>query len=269
MAKKPYDQTIQGQNFLRSSTLARALVQTSTIGELDTVYEIGPGRGIITTELARCAHKVIAIEKDPALVRGLHKRFQDADNVQIMQGDFLRFQIPDREYKVFANIPYNITAQVVRKLLYAGCAPREACLVMQKEAAQKFAGSPKATQFSILTGPFWDLRIVREFRRRDFEPAPRVDSALLHIRQRAVPLLRKEEGSRYRGFVRYGFGGWKKSLKLTFKRVFTYQQWKRLSNELRFPLDATPTDLTLEQWLGLFECFKHRVPMSKQACIKS
>ena len=268
MAKKPHEQSIPGQNFLRSPKLVRALVGASTIGHFDTVYEIGPGGGMITAELARIAYKVIAIEKDPVFVQRLHERFRDSPNVEIIEKDFLQYHISDREYKIFANIPYNITAQIVRKILHTAPWPGEAYLVMQKEAAEKFAGSPKETQFSILARPFCELQIMRELRRTDFEPVPQVDSVLLHIKPRAMPLVYKKDILLYGAFVRYGFGRWKKSLKLAFKPVFTYPQWKRLSKELHFPLEATPSELSFEQWLGLFECFKQRVPGSKQVHIK-
>jgi 16S rRNA A1518/A1519 N6-dimethyltransferase RsmA/KsgA/DIM1 with predicted DNA glycosylase/AP lyase activity len=97
---------------------------------------------------------------------------------------------------------------------------------------------------------------------------PGVDSVLLHIKKRQATLVRKEDASLYCSFVRYGFGTWKHSLKLIFKPVFTYAQWKRLSKDLHFPLDAVPSGLTFEQWLGLFECFKQRVPRNKQVCVK-
>jgi 23S rRNA (adenine-N6)-dimethyltransferase len=269
MAKKPDEQTIPGQNFLRSASLVRALVDVSAIGSSDVVYEIGPGRGIITAELGRRAHTVVAIEKDAALAQRLHERFRDAQNVKILQGDFLSFRIPEKEYKVFANIPYHITAQVMHKLLHTGCAPCEAYLVMQKEAAQKFAGRPKTSQFSILAAPFWELRIVRELRRWDFEPVPQVESVFLQIKKRAPPLVNEKERGLYQDFIRFGFGRWKNNLKSILKPVFTYEQWKRLTKELRIPPGATPTELTFEQWLGLYECFKLRVPMNKQVRIKN
>ena len=265
MAKKSTRQIALAQNFLRSSQLARRLLDASSITYQDTVYEIGPGRGAITTELARVARKIVAIEKDPLLVQYLRKRFQDAGNVQIVKGDFMRFRIPDREYKIFANIPYNLTADIVRKILYAHPSLGEAYLIVQKEAAEKFSGSPKETQFSVLAKPSFDMRIVCELQRTDFIPSPRVDSALLHIRKRCLPLICEEDVSLYRRFVRFGFGSWKRSLKLAFKPIFTYEQWKRLSKDLRFPQDVTPTELTFEQWMGLFDCFKKRVSKEKQA----
>ncbi len=268
MAKKPRNRIALAQNFLRSSKLVRALIATSSIGPFDTVYEIGSGRGIITAELARTAHRVIAIEKDPALVYQLHRQFQHISNVKIVEGDFLQYRIPDRNYKLFANIPYNRTADIVRQILHGSPAASEAYLIMQKEAAEKFAGSPKETQFSILVKPYYSLQIIRELRRTDFDPMPSVDSVLLHITKRHSPLIREEDAALYNDFICRGFGMWKKSLKLSFKSIFTYPQWKHLSRDLRFPLDATPTELTLEQWLGLFDFFAHKVLKNKHAHFK-
>jgi 23S rRNA (adenine-N6)-dimethyltransferase len=268
MSKKSHKQISLAQNFLRSSKLVRSLLDISSIEASDIVYEIGPGRGMITAELARIARKVIAIEKDPVLVQGLRKRFQDVNNVEIRESDFLNYRMPNGEYKIFANIPYNITTDIVRKILYLPPISSEAYLVVQKEAAEKFSGSPKETQFSILAKPLFDFQIIRGLRRTDFEPVPNVASVLLHIRKRHSVLVLEKDTFLYRSFVRYGFGRWRNNLKLIFKPIFTYQQWKRLSKELHFALDATPSKLTFEQWLGLFECFKQRVPDSKQAYIK-
>jgi 23S rRNA (adenine-N6)-dimethyltransferase len=268
MAKKLHKQISLAQNFLSSPNLVRSLIDISSIKACDIVYEIGSGRGIITAELARIAHRVIAIEKDPIFVQQLRKRFQDVGNIEIIAHDFLQYCIPSQGYKIFANIPYNITAAIVRKILYMPPLPSEAYLVMQKEAAEKFSGSPKETQFSILAKPWWNLQIIQELRRTDFGPVPKVDSVLLHIQKRCLSPLREEDISLYSNFVRFGFGKWKRSLKLIFKPIFTYQQWKHLSKNLYFPLDATPSTLTFEQWLGLFECFKERVPRNKQAYIK-
>ena len=268
MAKQSDKQIRLAQNFLRSSKLVRLLLDTSSIESSDTVYEIGPGRGIITAELAQIACHVISIEKDPELAQQLCRRFESFRNVHIITNDFLQYHIPAREYKIFANIPYNITAGIVRKILYTLPAPSEAYLILQREAAEKFSGHPDETQFSILAKPWFDIQMIRELRKTDFEPVPNVDSVLLRITKRHPALIRNEDCFLYRSFVRYGFGRWKSSLKLIFKPIFTYQQWKHLSKDLHFPLNAIPSKLTFEQWLGLFECFKQRVPKSKQACIK-
>lgn len=262
MKKRLHKQISLGQNFLRSPTLVRRLVRMSRIGVSDTVYEIGPGNGIITAALASVARQVIAIEKDPELVCRLRERFRPVANVEIVEKDFLnysfRIQTPITEYKIFASIPYNATAQIVRKILHKRSPLCEAYLIMQKEAARKFSGSPRETLFSILVKPFYDLQIVLQLKRTDFWPVPNVDSVLLSIKRRASPLIEAQDVRLYREFVEYGFRRWKPNLKLAFKNVFTYKQWKRLAHDLDFPLNATATELSVEQWLGLYQGFMHK-----------
>jgi 23S rRNA (adenine-N6)-dimethyltransferase len=251
-------QIFLAQNFLWSPGLVRRLVARSSIGTSDVVYEIGPGRGIITAELARAAAKVVAIEKDPHLVRRLRERFRGVENIEIIEHGFLQFSIRARDYKIFANIPYSMTASIVRKILSVPPVPREAYLILQHEPARKFSGRPRETLFSLLAKPFVEFQIVARLKRTDFDPVPDVDSVLLRIARRREPLLQKEDAARYREFVHYGFGRWKRHLRSAFKFVFTYKQWKRLSQDLHFPLNATPTELTFEQWLGLFKAFRQR-----------
>ena len=244
------------QNFLRSQQLVRRLVAMSSVGPFDTVYEIGPGNGIITDALAKVARQVIAIEKDPVLVRRLRERFRLLDNVQIVEKDFLAYSFVTSEYKVFANIPYNSTARILRKILCDRSKLSEAYLILQKEPAQKFSESPRETLFSILVKPFFEFEILTQLRRTDFWPVPHVDSVFLSITRRAHPLIEAQDVAAYRDFVQYGFGRWKPNLKLAFKNVFTYKQWKRLARELEFPLNATPTELSCEQWVGLYYGFR-------------
>jgi len=274
METRQHNQVCLAQNFLRSPKLARRLVSMSTIGPCDTVYEIGPGNGIITAALASVARRVIAIEKDPELVRILRERFRPFDNVEIVEKNFLDYSFrtragngalsltvepptPTSEYKIFANIPYNITAQILRKILYERSNIGEAYLILQKEAARKFSGFPRESLFSILAKPFFEFQIVAQLRRTDFRPVPNVDSVVLSIKRRTRPLVERQDLASYRDFVQYGFRRWKPNLKLAFKHVFTYKQWRRLARDIGFPLNATPTQLSFEQWLGLYRGFMH------------
>ena len=256
------------QNFLRSPKLVRRLVRMSKIGLSDTVYEIGPGNGVITAALANVAGQVIAIEKDPELVRHLRQRFCAVENVEIVEKDFLDYSFsthrgvrnpkPVSGYKMFANIPYNRTSQIVRTILQERSGLCEVYLIMQKEAAKKFAGSPRETLFSILAKPLFDFKVLVQLDRADFWPIPNVDSVLLSIKRRARPLIEAPDSALYREFVEYGFGRWRPNLRLAFKYVFTYKQWKHLAQDLDFSLNATATDLSVEQWLGLYREFLHR-----------
>lgn len=255
------------QNFLRDPKLVESLVAASSIGPGDLVYEIGPGDGIITKALAQRAKQVVAIEKDPVLASRLVAQFRDQSNVRIIRADFLTCQIRAESYKVFSNIPFNITSDIVRKLLHNKEAPTEAYLIIQKEAAEKFAGTPRETEFSVLTKPWVEMNTIWEFQRTDFEPTPSVDVVLLHIKKRSLALVPVDSAELYRRFVIYGFGAWKKDLKIAYKKVFTYEQWKRLSRELSFPLRPIPTELSFEQWLGLFRGFEQLAPNDKKRLV--
>jgi len=257
------------QNFFKDRSLVASIVAASAITKEDIVYEIGPGEGIITRELAERAGKVVAIEKDAALAARLRSRFRDKGNVEIHDGDFLGYKIKEKKYKVFSNIPFNITAEVVKRILFGENPPSEAYLVLQKEAAGKFVGSPAETEVSVLAKPWFEFRVLREFKRTDFEPVPSVDVVFLLIARRKQSLVSPANAENYRKFVRFGFETWKKDLKTVYKHVFTYEQWKRLSKNLSFPLKATPTELKFEQWLGLFEYFLAGVIDSKKAMILS
>ena len=210
---RQHNQKRLAQNFLKDRRLVRRLVQLAKIDAGDIVYEIGPGRGIITAELSQVANRVIAIEKDPALIRGLNDRFRAQRNVVIICDDFLNVGIPEARYKVFANIPYNMTSSIVRKILWTNPTPIEAFLIVQLEPARKFAGIGGETLFSALAKPYFKLRILARLKRTDFDPVPRVDSVMLHISKRPNALIPRGDSRAYRAFVSAGFEGWKPNLR--------------------------------------------------------
>lgn len=255
------------QNFLRSPALARRLVQASSIDESDLVYEIGPGSGILTAELAKIARRVVAVEADPKLAHDLEKRFRHNRHVAVVHGDFLQYRIRAEVFKIFSNLPFNLTSAMVRKILGLAHPPREASLVMQQEAAHRLIGRPHETQLSVLTKPDWSLQIVHRFLRSDFEPVPSVNACLLRLQRRTRPLVARRDRALFRRFIRYGHSGRKATLKLVFKPLFTHTQWKRISSELRIPRGSRPSDLSFQQWLDLFRRFEELVPAVRQGRI--
>ena len=245
------------QIFLKNHNLAAALLQRSTITDMDLVVEIGPGRGILTHQLAQNRRQVIAVEKDPDLYNLLRRMFSCRRNVHLYQADFLNFRLPEAPYKVFANIPFNITSAIVNRLVSAQDPPEDAYLVMQKEAADMLLGLPCETMRTILLKPWFGLEIVHRFRRTDFEPVPRVDVVMLRLNRRQQALVAPGARASFRDFVVYTFTTWRPTLGKIFKGLFSWQQVKRIRKELAIDLNGTPTSLTLEQWLGLFKRFEN------------
>lgn len=253
------------QNFFKDPRLVGSLVRRSSLSEVDAVIEIGPGEGIITKELAKVAGKVIAVERDFALASSLKEKMNDEPNVEIHMADFLQFEVKEPSYKIFSNIPFNRTADIVKKILNSKQVS-EAYLVVQKEAAAKYTGTPRETEVSVLTKPWVALEVIRHFERTDFEPVPSVDVVLLHTLRREDPLIPERQAELYGHFVGHGFHS-KDNLALSFKKVFTYPQWKRLSRDLKFPLKGTPTTLKFEQWIDLFKYFVTGVSEEKKAAL--
>lgn len=248
------------QHFLRSGALAGRLAAQTRVSKHDLVVEIGPGRGILTAALADRCSEVIAVELDERHCAYLRDRFRDEPHVSIVQADFLRFPLPTTEYKVVGNIPFSRTAEIIRRLVEGPSAPTDAFLVTQREAAHRFAGSPHAPESlcSLLLKPQWQVEIVRHLRRTDFEPPPRVDTAVLWLARRMRPLIRREQRARYRHFVDACFGRRGNTVRQCLRWTFSSSQIRRLSTDLRFPIDTPPSQLTFDQWLGLFRFYAMR-----------
>ena len=109
--------------------------------------------------------------------------------------------------------------------------------------------------YALLLKPWFDIKIVYSFKKTDFKPMPQVDAVLIHIKKRKNPLIKKSQKELYQDFIVYGFNQWKSTLKKALQKIFTYKQLKRLSKDLKFDLSAKPTELNLDQWIGLFNYF--------------
>lgn len=238
------------QHFLRSGALAASLVAHSSVSPEDFVVEIGPGRGLLTHALAQRAARVIAVEIDTCLADQLRSTAQP--NVEVVTGDFLSHPSPSRPHKVFANLPFARTADIIRRVTTTPSLT-EAYLVVQREAAERFAGYPYAgeTTRSLSLKPWWYVEIVRRLRRTDFAPVPRVDAVLLWLMRRDRPLIQKADGGNYLRFIERQLGT-ARAVRSGLRRQFTHNQIGRLARDLRFSLDARPSELSFEQWLGVY-----------------
>ncbi|KKQ60242.1 MAG: dimethyladenosine transferase [Parcubacteria group bacterium GW2011_GWC1_38_22] len=115
-----------GQNFLKDDQVLEKIVKNGNISPDDVVIEIGPGQGALTELLVEKCKKVIAIELDDRLIPVLQEKFQYDENVEIIHDDILKINLPElivknelqSGYKVIANIPYYITAPIIRLLFY-------------------------------------------------------------------------------------------------------------------------------------------------------
>ena len=242
------------QHFLRSGALAADLVARTSISSDDLVVEIGPGRGALTAALTARCRELVAVEIDARLCEELRARFRGAAHVAIVCGDFLRHPLPRSPYKVFGSIPFARTAEIVERVTHASTAPDDAYLIVQREAAERFAGGPYApeTLRSLSLKPYWHVEIVRRLRRTDFDPPPVVDSVVLWLARRPRPLVDPTHQREYRRFIAEAFGRHGRTIDRCLRLEFTRRQIGRLSRDLRFETSWPPSRLSFDQWLGLF-----------------
>lgn len=180
-----------GQNFLMHARIAERIVLVSGVDKNAVVLEIGPGTGMLTRALLARAGKVIAIEADGELFEKLKVDFANeiAENrLELIHGDIRNYPLntaiaENRDYAVVANIPYYLTGEIFRMFLEAENQPVSMTLLVQKEVADRIiARDGKESILSLSVKVFGTPK--REFLvpRGAFKPAPKVDSAVLTIR---------------------------------------------------------------------------------------
>ena len=214
--------------------------------------EIGGGTGVLTRALARRAAHVVTIEVDERLAARLRRSSADDPTIEVVTGDALDVQLPTEPFRVVANLPFNGSAKLVRRVAQQSAAV-EAHLVVQLEAAERFAGSPYAreTLESLRLKPWWHVEIVGELPSTAFSPPPDVSIALLWMLRRERALLAAEEMHSYRAFIEQVFGQGQ-NLRRSLRRELTAEQLRRVAARLRIDLDARRGDLTFDQWLGVY-----------------
>lgn len=266
--KKVNRKLSHSQNFLKSPEFVGNLIDKTTISDKDLVVEIGPGRGAITLELAKRASRVIGVEYDQKLASSLKSRFANNPKVEIVQADFLRWNLPKGPYKVFANIPFNMTADMVNRLLFASNPPQATYLIMQDRAAERFIGTPvfANSQISILLQPFYDMSVLVKIDRREFRPIPKINAVLAGFIKKYKPTVDMQYRQLYRDFVIYGYNQWQPTILDAFREIFTKKQLDLVSKKFDLA-ELKPSELTIDQWLGIFEVFIEFAPKEKRSIV--
>ena len=147
-----------GQNFLVDRNVLDRIVEAVAIAPDDAVLEIGPGRGALTTLLAERATRVMAVELDRDLVPVLRKLFVGRPNVEIIPADILAVDLPAllsahgaQQWKVAANLPYNISSQVLFRFLDHPRLFASLVLMFQREVGERLLASPATKEYGILS----------------------------------------------------------------------------------------------------------------------
>ena len=198
-----------GQNFLVDDNITRKIVNSLSISKSDYVIEIGPGKGALTKLLSMSAANVAAIEKDDELYNSLKRQFSECSNVEIINQDFLKYKFPylNRPSKVVGNIPYNLTSEIISKLVDERSKIDFAVLMVQNEVAERLSAAVGTKDYGSIS---IRLQLVAEVKRlffvspNCFHPKPKVNSRVIKINFRNREYFEHEDN--FIRFVKKAFG---------------------------------------------------------------
>lgn len=189
-----------GQNFLSEPSTAAMIVERSGLVPDDIVLEIGSGLGALTVPAARTARQVYGVETDGRLIDILKTEllFHNLTNAEIMKQDILRFDFRafaqekalDRKLVVLGNLPYNISSQVIVRLIEHRDLVDRAVIMLQKELADRLVSRPGTRDYGRLTAMLnycADIKNVARVEAHMFYPKPKVDSQVISITFRETP----------------------------------------------------------------------------------
>lgn len=207
-----------GQHFLSDPLILARIADAAGIGAGETVIEVGPGRGALTTELAARAGRVIAIEIDRALAALLRERWAGDARVTIVEGDVLDQDLgalAGGPYVLVGNVPYYITTPI---LFHALRPPRPRCAVflVQREVAERMAAAPGSKTYGALSVALQSVagvELLFTVPASAFKPPPKVESALVRVTPRADPVVPPALEERYRRMVRGAFAQRRKQMR--------------------------------------------------------
>lgn len=239
---------VYSQTFLKDLGAVGQVVRAAGLTRADLVLEVGAGEGHLTRALAASCRRVVAYEVDPALAASLVV----PANVVRRQQDFLTVRAPREPFAVVGNIPYALTARIVDWCLRAPSLT-SATLVTQLEYARKRTGDyGRWSRLTVETWPRFHWGLAGRIPRHRFRPVPGVDSGILRLERRPVPLVPRAQWASYRRFVELGFGGVGGSLHASLRRRYPARRVDGAFRAARLDTSIAVGHVWPEQWLLLF-----------------
>ena len=213
-----------GQVFLADKNIADGIVARANVGREDTVLEIGAGLGALTLPIARAAGKVYAVEKDAQLAELLSTELlvNNVLNVEVVRQDFLAMDLSavasryPKPLLIMGNLPYNISSQILVKLIHCRRFISRAVIMFQKELAQRLTAQPGGRDYGRLTVMLRYCAAVRSFRvvnAAAFYPTPKIDSEVLEIEFLPQLFRQAAEEEFLFAVIKAAFGRRRKNLK--------------------------------------------------------
>ncbi|MBP7540156.1 MAG: 23S ribosomal RNA methyltransferase Erm [Saprospiraceae bacterium] len=268
--KQPRRSIALSQNFINNRGIISTIVSHVDFSRTELLIEIGPGKGIITDAIIKPHNKVIAVEIDKELFSDLKDHYKGVENISIVHADFLKYPLPKEEYTIVANIPFNITADIIRKITDENSLLQTAYIITEKEAAYKFVGAPYAE--SPLLAHYlhihYEVRFLMQIDRKHFTPEPRVDIGFISISKRRTPIFNKQDEIQFKDFITYLFSRTGGTFKESLKNVFSNLQAKNIIQQLGISENILKKKVTFFDWVKVYKTFSEHSPAKSKFIIR-
>ncbi len=249
-----------GQHWLKDPEVLADIAEAAEISKTDTVLEIGPGLGTLTSHLLRRAEKVIAVEFDEELAKKLPAQFP-GKNLEVVSQDILKFDPSNlpADYKIVANIPYYITSKIIQVFSEAKNPPSTMVLLIQKEVAERLAAGPGDYSILAISAQiFYEVSLDAVVPAELFTPPPKVDSQVVVLKRRANSLVKKADRPDFFRLIKAGFSAKRKKLRSSLAGNLQIDKSKveEILISAGVSPDARAEKLSIKDWLNILEAIK-------------
>lgn len=246
-----------GQNFLSNQAIIKKMVSKIAISRTDTIVEIGPGRGALTKEILKYQpRKLILIEKDDFLASQMTEELgknQHETEVIVINDDVLKCQPPSEPYKLTGNLPFYISGAIVKHFLDNEHKPSLMSILLQKEVAERIVKKDqKNSILATAVETYGDSSWIGVVKSGSFNPAPKVDGAVILVTNIKNPFKNKAEQQYWFNFVRTAFGQKRKTLVNNLKGQYKTDMVLKIMNNLDIKPDIRAEDLSYSQLYTIF-----------------
>ena len=259
-----------GQNFLINPNVGPKMAEMSGASETVGAIEIGPGAGVLTNELAKISHKVVAVELDKRLLPVLNETLSEHKNIKIIHGDVMKLDLKkvieqefgSGEVVVCANLPYYITSPVIMRLLEERLPINTLTVMVQKEAADRICAAPGTRASGAISAAvhyYSAPELLFKVSKGSFIPSPKVDSAVIRMNILKEPPINITNEQLFFKIVKASFSQRRKTLSNSLSSGMSMS--KSEINEILSSAGIKPTaraeEMTIEQFAEIVNQFRN------------